>query len=525
MRLITASVVGWKVALPVAAGLVLLTACSSGTSANAPTGTTVAGHGAARPAGSWPYPNGDLANTRVAPGATITSANVSRLRQAWTFKLTGSAVASAPGYGSLAAGPIVAGGVVYLQDLEQNVYALRLATGKLRWEYHIGVPEKSGPGPNGVAVAGGVVYGDTSATVFALSARTGKVIWVDRHLLNSGQGAFEIQPQVAAGRVYVASAYGSGPGGGELIALDAATGRPAWRFATLTGTDTGVRTDHIGSGGAWETPLVGSDGSVTFGVGNPYQSAASAIAHPAAQLYTDSEVNLDAATGKLRWYYQGVSNDFMDHDMQASPIAATIGGTPAVIGSGKLGVVYAMNARTGALIWKTPVGEHSQSDRYPAQALAHTLRLKAPYTILPGSLGGVLSNLALAGNTVYVATINLPFRLPKLSYPLGPPVGNGTGEVEALSLSTGKVLWDTKVPQMPLGAATVSGDLVFTTLYDGVLIALNRATGAIVYRHQLPASTNAPIAIAGNSVLVPAGGPTVFGASGGSPQLVAYTVP
>jgi hypothetical protein len=29
-------------------------------------------------------------------------------------------------------------------------------------------------------------------------------------------------------------------------------------------------------GGAWETPLVGSDGSVTFGIGNPYQSLASA---------------------------------------------------------------------------------------------------------------------------------------------------------------------------------------------------------------------------------------------------------
>ena len=36
---------------------------------------------------------------------------------------------------------------------------------------------------------------------------------------------------------------------------------------------------------------------------------------------------------------------------------------------------------------------------------------------------------------------------------------------------------------MPLGAATVSNDLVFTTLYTGVLIALNRTTGAIVYQH------------------------------------------
>ncbi len=500
----------------------LAAACSSSSPL---TGSTVTNPKAVRPAGSWLYPNGDLSNTRDAAGSTITAANVSGLQQAWTFKLTGAAVQPAPGFGSLAAAPIVTNGLVYLQDLDENVYALALATGKLKWEYQVNSPEKSGPGPDGVAVANGVVYGDTSSTVFALNARTGKTIWVDKHLLRSGEGAFEIQPQVTGGRVYLASAYGVGPGGGTAFALNAATGGLLWRFSTILAADRGVRTVGAGSGGAWETPLVGSDGSVTFGIGNPYQSAASAIADPSAQLYTDSDVNLDAATGKLRWYYQGVSNDFMDHDMQASPIAATVNGRPAIIGSGKMGVVYAMNATTGRLIWKTPVGEHSRSDGYPLEALQHKLTLKAPYTILPGSLGGVLTNMALAGTSVYVATVDLPFTLAKLSYPLGAPVGQGTGEVEALNLATGRVEWDTKVPAMPLGATTVSNDLVFTTLYNGVLIALNRDTGAIVYRHRLPAAANSPIAVAGNAVLVPAGGPSILGAAGGPPQLVAYTVP
>ena len=77
---------------------------------------------------------------------------------------------------------------------------------------------------------------------------------------------------------------------------------------------------------------------------------------------------------------------------------------------------------------------------------------------------------------------------------------------------------------MPLGATTVSNDLVITTLYTGVLVALDRNTGAIVYEHELPTSANAPIAIAGNTILVPAGGPSLYGPKGGSPQLVAYTV-
>ena len=499
-----------------------LAACSN---ASTPSGITVRLPGAATPAGSWPYPNGDLANTRDAAGSMISSADVARLRQAWTFKLRASLVTSGPGFGSLTATPIVTGGVVYLQDLGDNVYALDVATGKLMWEYQVSPAKIVEGGPNGVAVAGGVVYGDTMDTVFALSAATGKTIWVDQDLLGSGQGTFGIQPQVADGRVYLASSIGTGPGGGVLLALDASTGKLAWNVNTILPASNSSATSQFGTGGAWETPLVGRDGSVTFGIGNPYQTAASATAHPSAQLYTDSDVNLDAATGKLRWYYQGVTNDFMDHDMQTSPIAATIDGEPAVIGSGKMGEVYAMNASTGTLIWKTPVGEHSISDDYPLEAMEHKLTLTAPYTILPGELGGLLSNPALAGNNVYVATVDLPFTIPKMSYPLGVPDGAGTGEVEALNLATGKIEWDTKVPAMPLGATTVSNDLVFTTLYTGVLIALNRNTGAIVYQHKLPTSANAPIAIAGNAILVPVGGPSLYGPKGGSPQLVVYTVP
>jgi outer membrane protein assembly factor BamB len=401
-----------------------------------------------------------------------------------------------------------------------------LATGKLKWEYPVNTPEKTGPGPNGVAVANGTVYGDTPSTVFALNAATGKTDWVDSSLVNSKEGTFEIQPQVADGRVYIASAYGIGPGGGVLFALDASTGRQLWRFNTLTGADKGVQSIGLGSGGAWETPLVGSDGSVTFGIGNPYQSANSAMEHPSAQLYTDSDVNLDAATGKLRWYYQGVPNDFKDWDMQASPISASVGGVPAVIGSGKMGIVYAMNAATGALLWKTPVGKHNGTDNDSLLILEHKLTIKAPYTILPGSLGGVLANMAVADGSVYVETIDLPLTYTDLNLPVAvKAAGPVAGEVEALSLATGKVEWDTKVPALPLGATTVAGDLVFTTLYNGVLIALNRATGAIVYRKSLPASTNAPIAVAGNSVIVPAGNPATSASnSGGTPQLVAYSV-
>ena len=59
------------------------------------------------------------------------------------------------------------------------------------------------------------------------------------------------------------------------------------------------------------------------------QGRAALDAYTDAQLYTDSDVNLNAATGKLRRYYQGVPDDFKDYDMQASPISATINGVLA----------------------------------------------------------------------------------------------------------------------------------------------------------------------------------------------------
>jgi alcohol dehydrogenase (cytochrome c) len=502
------------------------TSSSTLTASHAHTATTT-NPSAATPSGSWPYPNADINNTRQAPDSVISSANVSQLQEAWSFPITSKPDA---GVGALAMSPVVVDGVVYIQDMESNVYALDLATGKLKWEQKFNTPVLGGPGPDGVAVANGQVYGDTAHTVFALSAATGKPVWVDRSLLTKGQGVFEIQPQAIAGRLYLASALGTGPGGGILLALNAATGKEIWKFNTTVGSDAAMR--GVPTGGAWEPPLVGSDGSVTFGIGNPYESPATGIAHPNRLLYNDSEVNLDAATGKLRWYYQAVPNDFLDHDLQTSPIAASINGAAVIIAAGKMGYVYALNAETGALLWKTPVGVHNGHDNDSLLALEHKLHLTAPVTFEPGALGGVLSNTAVANGTVYASAVNEPITYTKLTQVLGGATpSHPTGQIEALNLATGAVEWDTKLPEMALGAVTVSNDLVFSTLYGGELIALNAATGQIVYSHKLPTSTNAPLVVAGNTVIVSAGDPYTGSAldarlgGNGKPQVVAYTVP
>ena len=130
--------------------------------------------------------------------------------------------------------------------------------------YRCDAPERSGPGPTGVAVVDGTVYGETPTSVFALSAATGKRVWVNAHVLTGGEGTFGIQPQVADGRVYLASQYGPGPGDGVLIALNATTGAVLWRFNTAVGPDPGVRALGLGTGGAWETPLVTVSNDLVF---------------------------------------------------------------------------------------------------------------------------------------------------------------------------------------------------------------------------------------------------------------------
>src|SRR5579859_6195658 len=58
--------------------------------------------GAATPSGTWAQPNGDLANTRDAAGSVISSRTVASLREAWTFKLSGTAARGVLGTGSFA---------------------------------------------------------------------------------------------------------------------------------------------------------------------------------------------------------------------------------------------------------------------------------------------------------------------------------------------------------------------------------------------------------------------------------------
>ena len=158
------------------------------------------------------------------------------------------------------------GGRVYLQDLNSDVYALSLADGHLLWRHRYRRPDG---GPNGLAVANGVVYGNTDTSAFALSARTGVERWRSR--LTRPGNPVTIAPLVANGLVYTSST-GQSPGGrGTLFALDtrdrsgALEVRHDRRSLALPARGLGRRRLASAVGGCEGARLLGNRQSVSLG--------------------------------------------------------------------------------------------------------------------------------------------------------------------------------------------------------------------------------------------------------------------
>ena len=132
--------------------------------------------------------------------APINASNASTLKSAWNvpIKATGS-------FGTYATTPIITGGVVYTQDIDSNVYAIDLATGKVKWYKSYNSPSV---GPNGVTVDNGVVYGNTADSTFAIQASTGEQLWIKKLTRNANEG-IDMAPGINDGTLYVSTVPGN----------------------------------------------------------------------------------------------------------------------------------------------------------------------------------------------------------------------------------------------------------------------------------------------------------------------------
>lgn len=466
-------------------------------------------------ASDWPLPNRDYSSTRATNDSTINAGNVSTLQVAWTRAMPGHGL-----YGNLASTPLIVGDTAYVQDLESNVWALSLAHGSVRWTRQFG---QSVIGPNGVGIWYGKVFAVVGrGTVVALDMKTGKTIWSHSITAAAGDGV-DIQPTPVAGLVLLSTvpanieAQNFPPGArGVLMALDERTGKVDWRFDTVKGNLWGHPEVNAG-GGAWYPPAVDiRRGVVYWGTGNPAPWPGTArfpsgTSRKGPDLYTDSVLAVGLHDGKLHWYQQAEPHDLFDHDLQNTMLVKDAHGRQLVIASGKLGVVLAYDARTGALMWRTPVGTHLNDN---------LTELNGATRVSPGPFGGVLTPMAYADGVIYVPVVENPATyLPGVpNYVEDFALNGGTGVFVALDATTGKVLWQHPLNGgMNLGGATVVNDLVITSTADGTVYALARSTGAEVWRYRAPGGINGWPAVAGSTILVPVG-------LSNPPQVVALRV-
>lgn len=464
------------------------------------------------------YPGLDAANSREAKGK-IDSSNVAELEEAWSLPLTAQS-----SYGAHSSAPVIVNGVVYSQDLESNVQAIDLESGDVLWTKNY---EEADEGPNGVVVAEGMVFGATPKAAFGLDQKTGKEVWSTPLVTNSGQEGIDMAPGYHDGLVYVSTvpltATASYPGGGVgvLWALEAKTGAKKWHFNTVPNSLWGDKKVNSG-GGLWQPPSFDEKGSMYFGTGNPAPYPGTpeepwGSSRPGPNLYTDSLVKLDAATGKLRWFYQHDPHDVYDWDFQDPPLLIDAGAKELVVGAGKSGEVVALDANSGKPVWKRPVGTHNGHDDDNLYALQGDYSKIKAGEVFPGVLGGVIAPMATDGKTIFVPVVN-----HSATVTAGGELGEGgemSGELVAIDAASGQVRWNQEFGSALFGAPTVVNDVVFATSFEGSVYAFDTSSGGELWVTTLPASINTSVSVDGDTMIAPAG---LASAEGQTPEIVAY---
>src|SRR2546426_8144110 len=195
----------------------------------------------------WVTNGGNLTNQRYSTLKQIDTTNVKQLKGVWMTRLKGSGLG---GKYSLEASPLVKDGIMYVITGNDDVFALDAKTGAILWEYWSGIDQKistvcCGWVNRGLAMGEGLLFfGQLDANVVALDMKTGKLAW--KTPIEKWENGYGITsaPLYYDGIVYSGITGGEFGVRGRLTALDAKTGAILWRWETLAGPGGG-------GGGTW----------------------------------------------------------------------------------------------------------------------------------------------------------------------------------------------------------------------------------------------------------------------------------
>jgi len=255
----------------------------------------------------------------------ISTDNVAELVPVWTFSTGITEGHQAP--------PIVNDGVMFIATPGAQVIALDAASGEQLWRYRRQLPfdlMQFHPTNRGVALYEDRVFVATvDAFVVALDAHTGEVVW-EKAVEDYRRGYYmTLAPLVVNGRVMVGVSGGELGIRGFVTALSTTDGAELWKSYTIPapgefGNDTWPG-DSWQTGGApvWLTGTYDPDLNMSFwGTGNPGPWIGDQ--RNGDNLYTNSVIALDAATGSLEGYHQYHWNGSWDWDEVDAPMLLTL---------------------------------------------------------------------------------------------------------------------------------------------------------------------------------------------------------
>ncbi len=271
---------------------------------------------------NWLMTKGNYAGWSYSPLDQINTSNIKGLVPVWTVSTGVDSGHEAP--------PIVNNGIMFVATPYSQVMALDAATGEFLWRYKHKNPANFAALHNtsrGVALYGDKVYlPGLDATLTALDAKTGKVVWESK-VDDYKQGYYlTMAPLVVKGKVIVGVSGGEFGIRGYVAAFDAETGKEAWRTYSIPapgepGSETWQKADtwKTGGGAMWMTGNYDpKDNLIYWGVGNG--SPWFGDQRPGDNLYTGSTLALDGDTGKIKGHFQYHQNKSWDWDAMNAPM-------------------------------------------------------------------------------------------------------------------------------------------------------------------------------------------------------------
>ncbi|HLH94663.1 MAG TPA: PQQ-binding-like beta-propeller repeat protein [Xanthobacteraceae bacterium] len=274
---------------------------------------------------NWLMNHHDFASQRFSALSTINKANVKNLKLAFALPLGGT---SGNEYNE--ATPLVDDGMMYITDVWGVVYKIDVrsgTSGRILWKMD---PGQGKPDRNrGVALWGNLVISVAGydGRVIATDKENGQVVW-DKKIGDQPDLELTAAPLALKDVILIGASGGDNGVRDWLAGLDPKTGETKWKtFMVPAPGEPGSETWkdkaeawRTGGGALYVTGSYDPATNLTYwGTGNPAPRYDSAY-RPGDNLFTESTVAFDAATGKMQWYFQYSPNDNRDYDASGSQI-------------------------------------------------------------------------------------------------------------------------------------------------------------------------------------------------------------